>query len=123
MKKTRNIWMLLAAFVACIMITGCSESTEISEIVKKEEAKNNEEEKELSDEVSEMLKKLPGVSDVTIDIDKSDSKEEKVYFFIFEQQVDHKDPAMGTFNQRVTHPSCSIPTAMRWATAPVRSAT
>lgn len=101
MKKTRNIWMLLAAFVACIMITGCSESTEISEIVKKEEAKNNEEEKELSDEVSEMLKKLPGVSDVTIDIDKSDSKEEKVYFFIFEQQVDHKDPAMGTFNQRV----------------------
>ena len=69
MKNTRNISKLLAAFVAGIIMTGCSDSTEISEIVKPQEGQQANEVGYLSDEVSRALATLPGVSDVVIDID------------------------------------------------------
>ena len=91
--------MLFAAFVAGIMVTGCSESNELTEIVKPKEA--NPEPEKLSDEVSKKLETLPGVSDVYIEINEESEKEEKVYFFNYEQLIDHKNPAAGTFKQRL----------------------
>ncbi len=99
MKNSKYILMLFAAFVAGIMVTGCSESNELTEIVKPKEA--NPEQEKLSDEVSKKLETLPGVSDVYIEINENSDNEEKVYFFNYEQLIDHKNPAAGTFKQRL----------------------
>jgi outer membrane murein-binding lipoprotein Lpp len=49
MKNSKYILMLFAALVAGIRVTGCSESNEVTEIVKPKEA--NPEQEKLSDEV------------------------------------------------------------------------
>lgn len=102
MKNTRNISMLLAAFVAGIIMTGCSDSTEISEIVKPQEGQQANEVAYLSDEISRALATLPGVSDVVIDIDVLSPQQDKVYFFSYEQPIDHENPQAGTFKQRLS---------------------
>jgi outer membrane murein-binding lipoprotein Lpp len=102
MKNIRNILILFAAFVASIMMTGCSNSTEISEIVKPKAEQQAKEVGYLSDEVSRALATLPGVSDVVIDINISSPQQEKVYFFNYEQPIDHRNPQAGTFKQRLS---------------------
>ena len=104
MKKKRNLLMLFAAIMAGIMMTGCSESNEITEIIEPEAGGDKGNQEQLSDEVCRMLEKLPGVSDVTIDIavDYTNLRQDKVYFFYFNQPIDHKNPALGTFKQRAS---------------------
>ncbi len=93
--------MLFAACVAGIMLAGCSESNEITEIIKPKKAESQVE--PLSDEVSKLLEALPDVSDVTIEeLDLQHTTEEKVYRFNYNQLIDHKNPALGTFKQRVS---------------------
>ena len=55
------------------------------------------------DPVVAWLSEIPGVSDVQILIQKPKSDNPvKIYDFRFDQLIDHKNPAKGTFKQRVT---------------------
>ena len=55
------------------------------------------------DPVAAWLSAIPGVSDVQILIQKPKSDNPvKIYDFRFDQLIDHKNPAKGTFKQRVT---------------------
>jgi len=78
------------------LLTGCADSEHMNEIVNNKPSGGEE---PYSDEVTEKLMKVPGVSDVTMHVSTKDSTIRGYYFFV-NQPVDHKNPAKGTFAQR-----------------------
>ena len=81
-------------------LTGCAKEAHMDEYQPQQEqkSKDTDQEEPLSDEVSEKLNTIPGVSDVQIQVTQ-DGKE-KGYYFAVDQLIDHNDASKGTFKQR-----------------------
>ena len=79
-------------------LTSCAESDHMDEYAYNGNGQKTPE-KPSSDEITEKLEKIPGISDVTIQYSKS-NPEEYGYYFNVEQLKDHKNPKGGTFKQR-----------------------
>ena len=93
----RKISLWLSALVLCLCsvttFTSCSKDDDPTSPVAPDPSK------ELTvEELAQQLRAIPGISDVSIHERKSDKR--KVIFFNFAQQIDHKNPATGTFKQR-----------------------
>jgi hypothetical protein len=79
-------------------LTSCAESDHMDEYAYNGNGQKTPE-KPSSDEITEKLEKIPGISDVTIQYSTS-NPEEYGYYFNVEQLKDHKNPKGGTFKQR-----------------------
>ena len=81
-------------------LTGCAESDHLDEYQYENTPKDPENpEKPTSDEITQKLEKVPGISDVTIAYSEK-NPDEYGYIFNVEQLKDHKDAKSGTFKQR-----------------------
>ena len=102
--KTNKIFMLTMVMALSMFTIGCTESDDMTEITpQQEKQKQQETETPLSDDFSETLEAIQGVSDVTVE-DNVNLETETVtryYTFYVQQFVDHSDLAKGTFKQRV----------------------
>jgi hypothetical protein len=103
MMKTRQYVNYTMAF--CLLawgtqfLTGCAESDHLDEYQYESESGQTNPEKPTSDEITQKLEKVPGISDVTIQYSVK-NPDECGYFFNVEQVKDHKDTKSGTFKQR-----------------------
>ena len=81
-------------------LTGCAESDHLDEYQYDNTPKEpGDPEKPTSDEITQKLEKIPGISDATIQYSK-ENPDKYGYYFNVEQLKDHKNPKGGTFKQR-----------------------
>ena len=80
-------------------LTGCAESDHLDEYQYESESGQTNPEKPTSDEITQKLEKIPGISDATIEYSK-ENPDKYGYYFNVEQLKDHKNPKGGTFKQR-----------------------
>ena len=80
-------------------LTGCAESDHLDEYQYESESGQTNPEKPTSDEITQKLEKVPGISDVTIQYSVK-NPDKYGYYFNVEQLKDHKNPKGGTFKQR-----------------------
>ena len=80
-------------------LTGCAESDHLDEYQYESESGQTNPEKPTSDEITQKLEKIPGISDATIEYSKK-NPDKYGYYFNVEQPKDHKNPKGGTFKQR-----------------------
>ena len=92
--KTINIHRLLGAMLlAGIMLAGCTKDNTLEEIQQTATGQETP-----ADEFAQTLESIDKVYNVEV---KTSSSGDKVYYFDFRQNIDHKHPDHGTFNQRV----------------------
>ncbi len=81
-------------------LTGCAESDHLDEYQYDNTPKEpGDPEKPTSDEITQKLEKIPGISDATIAYSEK-NPDKYGYYFNVEQLKDHKNPKGGTFKQR-----------------------
>lgn len=96
----RHIYNVLTAIMMAIVMVGCTADEYLNDITVKNPAQQTAPEETLSDDVSEALAAVDGISDVTIqDSLLPDGTKERYYFFYVEQPVTHYDKSLGTYKQ------------------------
>lgn len=86
-----KMYLLLILAVLGFCMTSCTES---------EDNPVKPEQPVVTDPVAQWLSAIPGVSDVEIKVRGAETKNpENVYYFCYDQLIDHSAPAKGTFKQ------------------------
>ena len=89
MKREMKMYLLLILAVLGFGMTSCTES---------EDNPVKPEQPVVTDPVAQWLSAIPGVSDVEIKVRGAETKNpENVYYFCYDQLIDHSAPAKGTF--------------------------
>ena len=89
MKRTARLWMLFV--VITLLVVGCTDDN-----INPTTPEEPDEPEEVVKTASEVLKEIEGVSNIK---EGKDEDGNSITSFLFEQPIDHKNPAAGTFSQ------------------------
>lgn len=90
----------MMAIMTVVVMAGCTADDYMNDITVREPEQQAPPEGLLSDNVSEALAAVDGISDVTIEDKKQeDGTTERYYFFYVDQPVSHHDKSLGTYKQ------------------------
>ena len=89
MKRTARLWMLFA--VITLLVVGCTDDN-----INPTTPEEPDVPEEVVKTASEVLKEIEGVSNIK---EGKDEDGNSITSFLFEQPIDHKNPAAGTFSQ------------------------
>lgn len=98
-----KIYKVLTAVMAAVVMAGCTADEYLNDITAKESEQQEQQDTSkgtLSDNVSEALAAVEGISDVTVEEEERlDGGMERFYYFYVEQPVSHHDKSLGTYKQ------------------------
>ena len=103
--KKKNLWMLAAILTCGLMLASCAkeDAAAVAPVPSEMQQNTNEFETDVpaisgDAKVIAALKQIPGVTDIKCFEHES---EDTMYYFNFEQDIDHRNPALGKFKQQV----------------------
>ena len=88
-KRTARLWMLFA--VITLLVVGCTDDN-----INPTTPEEPDVPEEVVKTASEVMKEIEGVSNIK---EGKDEDGNSITSFLFEQPIDHKNPAAGTFSQ------------------------
>mgnify|MGYP002624864467 CR=1 FL=1 len=96
--------LIVCQFIYSMSLVSCAEDDRLDEITVSNTDKGSDQggnqEVEQPDEVLQLLASIPGVKRVTKEVGANERFDnETIYFFYFEQLIDHSNPTTGTFLQ------------------------
>ena len=95
MKHIKIQHLLGAVAMTALLLTGCAKDNSLTDITPvKEQSKDD------SNEVIQALSAIEGITDA--ELQYTDDEKDSIYFFYFEQPIDHHHPEYGTFKQQVS---------------------
>ena len=81
--------------MTALLLTGCAKDNSLTDITPvKEQSKDD------SNEIIQALSAIEGITDA--ELQYTDDEKDSIYFFYFEQPIDHHHPEYGTFKQQVS---------------------
>jgi len=94
-----KVCLLVVAMLMGTLMMSCERDNEVTPLPKEETEKKDETptQGEGEDELAKSLAAIPGISNVTV---QKSPQESFGYYFDVEQYIDHKNPSLGTFQQR-----------------------
>ena len=95
MKHIKIQHLLGAVAMTALLLTGCAKDNSLTDITPvKEQSKDD------SNEVIQALSAIEGITDA--ELQYTADEKDSIYFFYFEQPIDHHHPEYGTFKQQVS---------------------